>query len=300
MQVIEFIQKFSNPFLDWFFRIITEAGDTIFFIVVGAILYWVFDKKFAFKLMISFLFSALINGVIKHFTKKPRPYEEGAEAILQRTGGSSMPSGHSQGIGALGSMMIYEYKEVKWIRYVSIALMILVPFSRMYLGQHYLEDVIVGLILGIFLGLLGLYLLSVGNPDKEDIRAFYLIPLFILLMIFFPNNQLFVAGGAYIGLTLGYFLEKRYVKYDTKEVWWIQILKVLFGLLIAIGLKEGIKPLFKLIHGNNETLENIFDAIRYFLVALWASLGAMFTFEKVLRVNGEKRFITKEKVEVTN
>ncbi|NMA05866.1 MAG: phosphatase PAP2 family protein [Acholeplasmataceae bacterium] len=300
MQVIEFIQKFSNPFLDWFFRIITEAGDTIFFIVVGAILYWVFDKKFAFKLMISFLFSALINGVIKHFTKKPRPYEEGAEAILQRTGGSSMPSGHSQGIGALGSMMIYEYKEVKWIRYVSIALMILVPFSRMYLGQHYLEDVIVGLILGIFLGLLGLYLLSVGNPDKEDIRAFYLIPLFILLMIFFPNNQLFVAGGAYIGLTLGYFLEKRYVKYDTKEVWWIQILKVLFGLLIAIGLKEGIKPLFKLIHGNNETLENIFDAVRYFLVALWASLGAMFTFEKVLRVNGEKRFIKKEKVEVTN
>ena len=45
MQVIEFIQKFSNPFLDWFFRIITEAGDTIFFIVVGAILYWVFDKS---------------------------------------------------------------------------------------------------------------------------------------------------------------------------------------------------------------------------------------------------------------
>ncbi len=119
-------------------------------------------------------------------------------------------------------------------------------------------------------------------------------------MIFFPNNQLFVAGGAYIGLTLGYFLEKRYVKYDTKEIWWIQILKVLFGLLIAIGLKEGIKPLFKLIHGNNETLENIFDAVRYFLVALWASLGAMFTFEKVLRVNGEKRFIKKEKVEVTN
>ena len=267
--------------------------------MVGAILYWVFDKKFAFKLMISFLFSALINGVIKHFTKKPRPYEEGAEAILQRTGGSSCHQDTLKEL-SLGSMMIYEYKEVKWIRYVSIALMILVPFSRMYLGQHYLEDVIVGLILGIFLGLLGLYLLSVGNPDKEDIRAFYLIPLFILLMIFFPNNQLFVAGGAYIGLTLGYFLEKRYVKYDTKEVWWIQILKVLFGLLIAIGLKEGIKPLFKLIHGNNETLENIFDAVRYFLVALWASLGAMFTFEKVLRVNGEKRFIKKEKVEVTN
>lgn len=228
MIIIEFIQQFRNPFFDWFFRIITEAGDAIFFILVGAILYWVFDKKFAFKLMVSFLFSALINGAIKQFTNKPRPYEQGADAVLQETHGSSMPSGHSQGIGALGSMMIYQYYEIKWLKWLSVALMILVPFSRMYLGQHYLEDVSVGLILGIVFGLLGLFLLSVGNNDKEDIRALYLVPLFLILMIFVHNDQLYVAGGAYIGLSVGYFIEKRYVQYDNKEVWWVQILKVLF------------------------------------------------------------------------
>lgn len=291
MAIIEFIQKFSNPFLDWTFRIITEAGDAIFFILVGAILYWVIDKKFAFKLMVSFLFSALINGAIKQFTNKPRPYQEGAKPILQQTTGSSMPSGHSQGIGALGSMMIYQYYEIKWLRYLSVALMILVPFSRMYLGQHYLEDVSVGLILGIILGLLGLFLLTVGNPDQEDIRALFLVPLFIILMIFVHNNQLYVAGGAYIGLTVGYYLEKRFVNYDNKEIWWVHILKVLFGLVVAFALKEGLKPLFHLIHGDHSLLTYIFDAMRYMMVALWASLGAMYVFKKVLRIEGKQRFV---------
>ena len=294
MIIIEFIQQFRNPFFDWFFRIITEAGDAIFFILVGAILYWVFDKKFAFKLMVSFLFSALINGAIKQFTNKPRPYEQGADAVLQETHGSSMPSGHSQGIGALGSMMIYQYYEIKWLKWLSVALMILVPFSRMYLGQHYLEDVSVGLILGIVFGLLGLFLLSVGNNDKEDIRALYLVPLFLILMIFVHNDQLYVAGGAYIGLSVGYFIEKRYVQYDNKEVWWVQILKVLFGLIVAFLLKEGLKPLFSLFYNNNLLIEYIFDAIRYSFVALWASLGAMFVFKKALRVNNAPRFIKQE------
>lgn len=300
MAIIEFIQQFSNPFLDWFFRIITEAGDAIFFILVGAILYWVIDKKFAFKLMVSFLFSALINGAIKQFTNKPRPYQEGAKPILQETTGSSMPSGHSQGIGALGSMMIYEYYEIKWLRWLSVALMILVPFSRMYLGQHYLEDVTVGLVLGIVLGLLGLFLLSVGNPDKEDIRALYLVPVFILLMIFVQNEQLYVAGGAYIGLTIGYFIEKRYVRYDNKELWWIHVLKVIFGLVIAFALKEGLKPLFSLFYNNNQTIEYIFDAIRYMLIALWASLGSMFVFKKALRIDDKPRFVCAKQKEETN
>lgn len=283
MKIIKFIQQFSNPVLDWFFRSITEFGDMIFFIVLGAIIYWVFNKKFAFKMMISFLFSALINGAIKSFTNKPRPYQEGAKPILQETTGSSMPSGHSQGIGALGSMMVYEYRSTRWIKIVFIVLMILVPFSRMYLGQHYLEDVLVGLILGIGMGLLGLYLLSFGEEDKEDIRALFLVPVLLVLMIFIQNNQLYVASGAYFGLVSGYYFEKRYVQYDNQDVWWIHVLKVIIGLLIAFGIKEGIKPLFALIHQDNTYLENIFDAIRYMLVALWASLGAMWVFKMLFR-----------------
>lgn len=276
MQIIEFLQQFSNPILDWFFRIVTEFGDMIFFILVGAIIYWAIDKKFAFKLMVSYIFSAMVNGAIKSFTKKNRPYQDGAKAILQETTGSSMPSGHSQAIGALGGVMLYKKFEIKWLRYTSIILMILVPLSRMYLGQHYLEDVLVGLGLGLILGPLTFFLLSIGSDDKEDIRAFYLIPFLILAMIFVYNDQLYTAAGGYLGLVIGYFIEKRYVKYDVKSPLKIQVLKVLMGLIIALIFKEGLKYVFALM-----TDHYIMDFIRYFIVGIWASLGAMFTFKKI-------------------
>lgn len=276
MQIIEFLQQFSNPILDWFFRIITEFGDMIFFILIGAIIYWVINKKFAFKLMVSYIFSAMVNGAIKSFTKKYRPYQDGAKAILQKTTGSSMPSGHSQAIGSLGGVMLYKKFEIKWLRYTSIILMILVPLSRMYLGQHYLEDVLVGLSLGLILGPLTFFLLSVGNNDKEDIRALYLIPFLIIAMFFVYNDQLYTAAGGYLGLVIGYFIEKRYVKYDVKAPLKIQILKVIIGLFIALLLKEGLKFLFGLM-----TDHYIMDFIRYFMVGIWASLGAMFSFKKI-------------------
>lgn len=278
MQIIEFLQSLSNPVLDWTMRIITEVGDQYFFILLGAILYWTVDKKFAFKLMVAYLGSAVINGGLKAITNKPRPYQEGARAILQETTGSSMPSGHAQASGSLAINLWNEYYYAKWVRGLMIAMIILVPLSRMYLGQHYLEDVIVGLILGLVLGSTFMFLLGVGNFDKEHIRALYPIPLLLILMAFFHEEPLFVAGGAYIGLTVGYYIEKLYVKHKVNAPANIQVLKVLIGLVVALAIKEGLK--FVLPYGLFEdTPESIwvliFDFIRYMLIGLWASLGFM-------------------------
>jgi undecaprenyl-diphosphatase len=277
MAIIEAIQKLSNPVLDWLMRIITETGDVLAFIILGVILFWCIDKKTAYKLMTTLLFSAGLNGAIKNFTQKPRPYEEGAKPILQKTEGSSMPSGHSQNITTAATFMVYEYRKVNWVKWTFIALAILVPFSRMYLGQHYLEDVLVGMALGLVIGILGLVLYS-RLPDKEEYVGLAFAPALILLMIFIPEHQVFVSGGAYIGLVTGYLLEKKYIGYDTKAPLKIQIFKVLIGLGVTLALYFGLKLLFKLIGEYN-----ILDAIRYFFVAFWASLGAPALFKKIFK-----------------
>lgn len=286
MQIIEFLQSLSNPALDWIMRIITEFGDQYFFILLGAILYWTVDKKFAFKLMVAYLGSAFINGGIKALTNKPRPYQEGARAILQETTGSSMPSGHAQASGSLAINLWNEYYYAKWVRVLMIAMIILVPLSRMYLGQHYLEDVLVGLVLGLILGSTFMFLLGVGNFDKEHIRALYPVPVLLILMVFFHEEPLFVAGGAYIGLAVGYFIEKKYNKYKVKAPVSIQFMKVLIGLLVAFALKEGLKFIFpysETVDVNPTFLDLIFDFIRYFIIGMWASLGAMWLFKKLFR-----------------
>ena len=41
-------------------------------------------------------------------------------------------------------------------------------------------------------------------------------------------------------------MEKRYIGYDVRQkLWWVQILKVIFGAAIALLIKEGFKPLFE-------------------------------------------------------
>lgn len=284
MQIIEFLQSLSNPVLDWTMRIITEVGDQYFFILLGAILYWTVDKKFAFKLMVSYLGSAFINGGLKALTNKPRPYQEGARAILQETTGSSMPSGHAQASGALAINLWNEYYYAKWVRVLMVAMIILVPLSRMYLGQHYLEDVLVGLVLGLILGSTFMFLLGVGNFDREHIRALYPIPILVILMVFFHQEPLFVAGGAYIGLAVGYYIEKLYVKYKVAAPLKTQIIKVIFGLAMAFILKEGLK--FVLPYGLFDVDSIgylILDFIRYLLIGLWASLGFMFVAKKIFK-----------------
>lgn len=277
MEIIETIQKLSNPLLDWLMRIITETGDVLAFIILGVILFWCIDKKFAYKLMTTLLFSASINGAIKSFTQKNRPYQDGAEPILQKTEGSSMPSGHSQNIATTSTFMVYKYRKINWVKWIFISLTILVPFSRMYLGQHYLEDVLVGLVLGFLIAVLGLFVYS-KFPEKEEYVGLAFIPALIILMIFIKEHQVFVGGGAYIGLAVGYLIEKRYINYNIKAPLKTQLYKVLIGLAITLFLYFGLKVLFGLIGEYN-----ILTALRYFMIALWASLGAPTLFNKIFK-----------------
>lgn len=279
MGIIEGIQTISNPVLDWIMRIITEAGDVTFAIVLGVILFWIIDKKFAYKLMLSLLLSAGINGVVKQLVKAPRPFHKDPSVDIMnlKTEGYSFPSGHSQNIAVISSMVGYNYRKNTWVKSIFIALLILVPFSRMYLGQHFLEDVLVGALIGVVIGTAGLYFLT-KYEKYEDYIGLALIPVSIIFMIIFRNeNQIFVAGGALTGLVIGYILEKRFVDYDVKAVWWVQILKLVIGLAVALALKEGLKPLFNLIAKDS----NVLDAVRYMLVALWATFGAMALFKAI-------------------
>ncbi|MFA7422141.1 MAG: hypothetical protein WCZ00_00250, partial [Acholeplasmataceae bacterium] len=74
LRIIEAFQAIRNPVLDWFFYLTTNLGDQYAFILVAAILYWTFDKKFAHKFALTFLISAFVNTGLKTIIQRPRPY----------------------------------------------------------------------------------------------------------------------------------------------------------------------------------------------------------------------------------
>lgn len=276
LAIIKLIQLLRNPVLDFLFYWITQFGDQIFFIAVAVIIYWTIDKKFAHKFVFAFMISAVVNTALKLLFKRIRPfyYQGISSEVSWRTTGYSFPSGHAQASGVLGYTAFYGSEKIgkKWLKLVGWLIVILIPFSRMYLGQHFLSDVVVGVILAMGLAHVAFKLVDLMKDD-EHIYSLMLVPLFILALFFYPNHDLFIAAGGFTGFAVGYYLEKRYVKYEVKAKLWIQVMKVIFGLAIAFGIKEGLKLVFP------EVL--IFDFIRYLLIGVWAAVGAPLTFKNV-------------------
>lgn len=283
LSLIRALQKLSGGFMDFVNLAFTYAGDEIFFIIVAVVLFWCVDKKFAYKFMNVYILSVASNEGLKALFRRPRPYTaEGIRSIGEKTSGYSFPSGHSQSIANIAAQVNGKYKSEAQRRVflpLGIGLCIVVMFTRMYLGQHFLTDVLTGAVLGVALAIVFGLLFDLLK-DREEWIVLGVAPLCTVVLIVLLATGAQGAGnvmnvlGAYTAICAGYFLEKRYVKYDVRsDRWWKYIVKVALGLAITLALKEGLKFLFP------ETLPFLYNYLRYFLMGIWGSLGSMALFK---------------------
>lgn len=283
--IIRWLQNnLRSNFLDFIMNLLTHLGDVYIFILIVALIYWTIDKKFAYKFALAFIASAAINTTLKNIFNRPRPFKEGLTSVSSETHGSSFPSGHSQASGVMFYSLNNEYgKKNKIVKTYAYIILFLVPFTRMYLGQHYLTDVLFGSIIGILVSILMFKLFDLMN-DREHIYPLFLIPIFLLIMIIFHNKgygnakDLFVAGGGYIGFTIGYAIEKLYIKHNVDTTLLNKIIKIIIGLIIVVLVYVVLKTLFP-------TNSLIFDSIRYFLVAISAASLVPYIYTKIFKIN---------------
>lgn len=289
-EFIKILQTISNPVLDYLFYGITQLGSEYMFIVVLAVLFWCFDKKFAMRFAVVTILTSGVVNVLKEVIARPRPFDEGARSIFEKTEGYSMPSGHSQSAATVATMMSIRYrKRGKFVIPVLITLMLLVGFSRLYLGQHFPTDVLAGFLLGAGLALI-LNAVFTALEKYEDI-VYICASLLPLLLLISPDlhETFFTFGLLGMGLVIGYIIEKRVVKYEVKEKFWVQLLKILIGLALALVIKEGLKPLLNLF----DCPDMISKMIRYFGIGIFGALGAPALFKALFkRTRGGKTELT--------
>lgn len=134
-----------------FIKIITNLGGVLFTIILGLVIF-IFGKNIRFFVTFNIVGVTVINQMIKHIMRRPRP----DVLRLVSESGYSFPSGHSMVSMALYGIIIYLiYKKVnnKYLKCLFISLLslliLLIGLSRIYVGVHYASDVLAGFILGL-------------------------------------------------------------------------------------------------------------------------------------------------------
>jgi len=273
LDVLIWLEGIRTDFLNSLFEFITILGEHTLLLIILLIIYFAYDKRLANKFFFIIATSLCFNGIIKNIVKMPRPWTtEKVSCVRPETAtGYSFPSGHTQNMATYGTAFALKIKK-HWFSIVMASLILVVAFSRMYLGAHYPSDVIVGVILGIVFSVLGNYLYDkVADTNKLFIITIFLMVPFALFFLINPDSQ-FVDFYKLYGLLIGVFMaglfEKKFVSFDYKQVLWKKIFRVILGLIIALLAKEGLKVLFGLFAYSNSVIGIlIFNFIRYFLIA---------------------------------
>lgn len=294
MEFLYFLESIRNGFLNVFFIICTSFGEELVLISLFAVIYWCINKKLAYRIAFSYFLSGVaVQGLKIHFRiERPwvlDPEFKPVEQVMDTATGYSFPSGHTQSSTSLYSSIAFHFKK-RAVYIGAFVLIAAVMLSRMYLGCHTPKDVLVGFAVTIVISAAVSFVFDNFNSSLlTDILVSVLV--FALSAALFGYSYYLVstgattdvlamdgfkAAGAGAGFAVGWFIEKRYIRFDPKNSHlWVQILKVVAGLAGALVIKSGLK----LILGNTM----ISNTVRYFFVILWIAVAFPLIIKKLFR-----------------
>lgn len=283
LEFILWLQSFSTPLLDRIAMLITSIGDEEFFMVAGALILWLVNKRIGFRAVLIIILSHWLNGWLKDIFSIPRP-DPAIVRIIRPEPGLAFPSGHTQTTTAFWGCLAVHFRR-RWFTILAAVVVLLVALSRPYLGVHYPSDLLGGLVAGLLL--LGVFLAVSRRVELSDLPAklgfagqlagAVLLPLGLLLFFVGPDGV--KLAGFLVGAAAGRVLELRLVRFDPRGSIPQHAAKAVLGLVILFVLRTALKAVFPPLV--------FFDFLRYAVVALWGVFLAPWCFV-ALRLAGRE------------
>lgn len=302
MRLLYFFEKLRMPWLDSVMMVITQFGGEILFLAMAIGAFWCVSKRLGYYMLTVGFIGTTLNQALKLIFRISRPWVQDpeftiVEAARADAGGYSFPSGHTQNAAAVMLCPALMARK-KWLKAVLWTLYFLVALSRMYLGVHTPLDVGVSIVIG-------LALVFILRPlfNDPDLPARRMVPLMAALIVMaviyviYTNCWKFPADietenleegvkngysllGAILAMPLGYWLDKKYIHFKTEGSLPAQIVKLVFGLALTVGLRIVLKaPLNALMGGGYAA-----NAVRYFLMTTFAMAVWPLTFPWINRM----------------
>ncbi len=290
-------------------------GVEVFYLLIAPAVYWCFSARAGLRVSIYLTLSAGINVIFKLLFHMPRPYwYDRRVSALSTESSFGIPSGHAQNaVVVWGSLAATIGKLWAWI--AAVVIIILISFSRMYLGVHFPTDLIGGWLIGTIL--LWAFL-KFETPvlrwlDRRSlvsrIAVVFLVSLSLIALaavarsmltgwelpsewienaraadpLAEPINPLAFEGiisnaAIFFGLAVGGLWIYDRGGFATRGLWWQLVLRYLVGLIGVLVLWSGLGLIFP----DGETLIPIvLRYIRYALVGFWVTGLAPLLFIKL-------------------
>ena len=274
---------------------LSEFITGIFPVLIVAMVYWVFSKRAGGWIMLNLAASYWLNGIIKLTACVYRPWIRDARVVpagdsITTATGYSFPSGHTMFATAYygsGAVCCWQKKKTRPLSVVFIILLLLTMFARNYLGVHTPQDVLVGCAasLVVLAVSMPLYRTMQEGDSKSDTKVLLIGLVVVILSALYitckPYPMDYVNGallvdpekmkpdsiggiGALLGILLGWYLEKRFVRFENPAdkrkglliglvgfvplvLWMYFISKIapaMIGEAAAKGLRFGVAYLF--------------------------------------------------------
>jgi membrane-associated phospholipid phosphatase len=287
-------------------------GNEYFFILLLPALYWCLEASIGVRVGFILLMSTSLNEAIKLAFHGPRPYwySQAVQSYSTETSFGA-PSGHSQIAASVWGMFPASLRKW-WAWLVAVLIIFLIGVSRIYLGVHFLTDVVLGWVIGVLILWLVLVL---WNPIATWLKKMHLghqilvsflsslalilissIPFFWLKITnwqapptwaSYAKEAISLSGtitatGTFFGFFAGLAWFSHHGGFNPQGPVWKLIMRYFIGLIGVLVFYLGLKVLFGMVVPDSEALlPYIVRYIRYALVGAWVSAGAPWIFVKL-------------------
>ena len=296
----------SGGIFDNMFLSLTRLGEIFFTTLLVCVIYWCIDFKAGLYIFFVNSISLLFSQFLKLVACIYRPWilsdkiHPCAKAI-PHAGNYSFPSGHTMVATSIWGSLAFIFRKKWWISCLLVLVILIVAFSRNYLGVHTPQDVIIGFVTGLIFIFASDKIINWCEKDINRylyvlgcINVFAIITLIYILTKTYPmdyvDGKLLVDPvrairitimyyGWSLGIANGIIICRRFFPFNPKNgTIYAKIVRGLIGLITACGLFTIIE---KFVYTNS--FNNLISAVIMFVIAFYLTAIYPLIFSKLLK-----------------
>lgn len=283
---------------------VSALGRFEFYLVILPLIYWCLHKQFGKQLIYIMAVANLLVNATKHLLRQPRPYWLDDSLALSTEPSYGIPSGHT--ISATVTYLFFaSWVRRRWAWVLAGLVIFLMGLSRVYLGVHFVHDVVAGFILGVLVligdvtwrrnfhqqfrnRILGQRLLVVILVAIVPVTVYALV----LLLLGAADETVawgsFVAGaeresldsvaaaaGLLLGVGMGFVLEATRVHFVVDGSARRRALRYLVGMVVVVLIWRGLGSIFP---EDPLWLALPLRLFRYWLAGMWVAYYGPYIF----------------------